>query len=55
MQWHRKCFVVQQPKANFLADPVTPDKVFFLRIIYLSDVYNKIQVGVELSPLHFQT
>ena len=26
-------------------------KCFFLRIIYLLDVYNKIQVGVDLLPL----
>ena len=38
-------------KANFLANPVSPDKVFFLRIIYLLDVYDKIQEGVDLLPL----
>ena len=43
--------VVQQPKAIFLANLVSPDKVFFLWILYLLDVYNKIQVGVELLPL----
>ena len=47
----RTSTIVQQPKANFLANPLSPDKVFFLRIIYLLDVYNKIQVGVELLPL----
>ena len=43
--------IVQQPKAIYLANPVSSDKVFFQWIIYLLDVYNKIQVGVELLPL----
>ena len=43
--------IAQQPKAIYLANPVSPDKFFFLWIIYLLDVYNKIQVGVELLPL----
>ena len=34
-----------------MANPVSSDKVFYLWIIYLLDVYNKIQVGVELLPL----
>ena len=43
--------LVQQPKAIYLANLVSSDKVFFVQIIYLLDVYNKIQVGVELLPL----
>ena len=44
--------LVQQPKTIYLANPVSSDKVvFFLWIIYLLDVHNKIQVGVELLPL----
>ena len=43
--------VVQQPKATCLSNPVSSDKVFFSAIIYLLDVYNKIQVGVEFLPL----
>ena len=43
--------VVQQPKAIYMANLVSSDKVFFPRILYLLDVYNKIQVGVELLPL----
>ena len=44
--------VVQQPKAIYLANPVSPDKVFFSAdCIYILGVYNKIQVGVELLPL----
>ena len=41
--------LVQQPKAIYLPNLVSPDKVFFLRIIYLLDVHNKIQVGMELT------
>ena len=43
--------IVQQPKANFYANPVSPDKVFFSADYISFDVYNKIQVGVELLPL----
>ena len=41
-------FIVQQPMAIYLANPVSSDNLW---IIYLLDVYNKIQVGVELLPL----
>ena len=43
--------LVLQPKAIYLPNLVSSDKVFFLRIIYLLDVHNKIQVGMEFLPL----
>ena len=43
--------IVQQPKANFWLAQFRLIKFFLLRIIYLLDVYNKIQVGVELFTL----
>ena len=42
--------LVQQPKAIYLLIQFRLIKCFFLQIIYLLDVYNKIQVGVELLP-----
>ena len=42
--------IVQQPNAIYLAIPVHLI-IFFLWIAYLLDVYNKIQMGVELLPL----
>ena len=46
--------IVQQPQAIFWANLVSSDIVFFLRIIYLLDVYNKIQVGVEFYLGQFE-